>query len=218
VPDIPWIRILYAFPGFVTPRLISTMRDLPQVLPYVDIPLQHAHPDVLRRMRRPADMEGVRRTLYNLRQAMPGIALRTTMIVGFPEETEAEFAALMEFVEEARFDRLGVFTYSHEPGTAAAELEDDVAAEVKQARYDQVMIAQQEISLRRNQDFVGKRLKVLLEGQGDDLTVGRSYRDAPEIDGLILIPEAVDPHRFVTVEVTEALPYDLTGCIVEDGD
>ena len=218
VPDIPWIRILYAFPGFVTPRLISTMRDLPQVLPYVDIPLQHAHPDVLRRMRRPAEMEGVRRTLDDLRQAMPEIALRTTMIVGFPEETEAEFAALMDFVEEAQFDRLGVFTYSHEPGTAAAEREDDVPAEVKQARYDQVMIAQQEISLRRNQDFVGKRLEVLLEGQGEDLTVGRSYRDAPEIDGLILIPEAVDPHRFVTVEVTEALPYDLMGSIVEDGN
>jgi ribosomal protein S12 methylthiotransferase len=93
-----------------------------------------------------------------------------------------------------------------------------VTAEVKQSRYDQVMIAQQEISLRRNQSFLGKRLKVLLEGRGEDLTVGRSYRDAPEIDGLILIPEAVDPHRFVTVEVTEALPYDLTGRIVEDGD
>ena len=216
VPDVPWIRVLYAFPGFVTPRLISTMADLPQVLPYVDIPLQHAHPDVLRRMRRPADMEGVRRTLEHLRQTMPEIALRTTMIVGFPGETADEFAAVMDFVEEAQFDRLGVFTYSHEPGTAAAELEDDVPAEEKQARYDQLMIAQQEISYRRNQNFVGKRLEVLLEGRGEDLAVGRSYRDAPEIDGLILIPEDVDPHRFVTVEVTEALPYDLMGRIVED--
>jgi ribosomal protein S12 methylthiotransferase len=112
------------------------------------------------------------------------------------------------------FDRLGVFPYSHEPGTSAAGLEDDVPEALKTARYDQVMIAQQEISLRRNQSLVGRRLEVLLEGSGDGLTVGRSYRDAPEIDGLVLIPEEVPSHRIVTVEVTEALPYDLTGRLV----
>lgn len=211
VPDVPWIRVLYAFPGYVTPRLIEVMREVPQVLPYVDIPLQHAHPDVLRRMRRPADMVQVRRTLTALREAMPDLALRTTFIVGFPGETEAEFATLMDFVQEVRFDRLGVFTYSHEVGTAAAALVDDVPAEVKESRYEQLMVAQQEISYERNLEFVGKRLQVLLEGSGDDVTVGRSYRDAPEIDGLVLIPEEVTPHRIVEVEISEALVYDLTG-------
>ncbi len=216
VPDVPWIRVLYAFPGYVTPRLIEVMRSLPQVLPYVDIPLQHAHPDVLRRMRRPADMDQVRRTLDALRKAMPDVALRTTFIVGFPGETDAEFAALLDFVEEARFDRLGVFLYSHEPGTAAARMEDDVPSSVKEARYDRIMVAQQEISYQKNKRFVGRKLSVLLEGSGDDLTVGRSYRDAPEIDGLVLVPEAVDPHRLVDVEITDALAYDLTGRLVEE--
>lgn len=215
VPSVPWLRVLYAYPGFVTPRLITAMKDLPQVLPYVDIPLQHAAPDVLRRMRRPADMDSVRRTLDRLRDAMPGVALRTTLIVGFPGETEADFAELLDFVEDVQFDRLGVFTYSHEPGTAAAELDDDVPADVKQERYDAVMVAQQEISLQRNLVHVGTRIDVLLEGQGEDLTVGRSYRDAPEIDGLVLVPESVETHRMVTVEVTEALPYDLVGRIVD---
>ena len=165
-------------------------------------------------MRRPSDVDQVRRTLGNLREAMPEVALRTTFIVGFPGEAETEFSTLLDFVREVRFDRLGVFAYSHEPGTAAAALGDDVSAEVKEARYDQIMVTQQEISYEKNQEFVGKRLLVLLEGTGDDLTVGRSYRDAPEIDGLVLIPESVEAHRMVTVEITEALPYDLSGRIV----
>jgi ribosomal protein S12 methylthiotransferase len=214
-PEVAWIRVLYAFPGYVSPRLIEAIRDIPQILPYIDIPLQHAHPDVLRRMRRPADIEQVRSTLKALRNAVPDAALRTTFIVGFPGETETEFRALLDFVTETRFDRMGVFPYSHEVGTAAAKLEDDVAAEVKQERYDQLMVAQQEISYRKNLDFVGRRLTVLLEGRGDGITVGRSYRDAPEIDGLILVSEEVQPHRFVEVEITEALEYDLSGRIVE---
>ena len=214
VPDVPWIRVLYTFPGFITPRLIAVVRDTPQVLPYVDIPLQHAHPDVLRRMRRPADIGQVRRTLDALRTAMPDVALRTTMIVGFPGETDAEFEALLDFVEEMQFDRLGVFAYSHESGTAAADMADDVPPEVKETRYDRVMTMQQEISYAKNQAFVGRRLSVLLEGTGDDMTVGRSYRDAPEIDGLVLVPEVVAPHRIVTVEITEGLPYDLVGRLV----
>lgn len=214
VPDIPWIRLLYAFPGYVTPRLISVIRDQPQILPYIDIPLQHAHPDVLRRMRRPADVEGVRRTIAQLRDAMPQVALRTTFIVGFPGESDAEFETLLDFVREVRFDRVGVFRYSHEPGTRAVEMADDVPSEVKGDRYEQLMVAQQTISHERNQAYVGERLSVLLEGTGDGLTVGRSYRDAPEIDGLVLIREAVTPHRMVSVEIEEALAYDLVGHIV----
>ena len=125
IPEVPWIRVLYAFPGFVTPRLIEVISSYPQILPYIDIPLQHAHPDVLRRMRRPDDVDEVRRTIANLREVMPDVAIRTTLIVGFPGETEEEFQVLMEFVKEMQFDRVGVFAYSHELGTSAGGLHDD---------------------------------------------------------------------------------------------
>jgi len=215
-PAIPWIRLLYMFPGYVTPRLIEIIRDVPQVLPYIDLPLQHAHPAVLRRMGRPADMGRVRETLHRIREALPEAVLRTTFIVGFPGETDEEFAALMEFVEEGRFDRVGVFTYSHEMGTRAFGMDDDVSTEVKEARYDQLMTLQQGISLALNQQWVGKRLDVLLEGVGDGITVGRSYRDAPEIDGLVIIPEERPVGGIVSVEITEALPYDLVGSVVDE--
>ncbi len=211
IPEVPWVRILYLFPGMITPRLIDLIADHPQILPYVDIPLQHADPAILRRMRRPSDMDAVRRTLTQLRERMPDITLRTTFIVGFPGETEKEFLTLLSFVEEVRFDRVGVFEYSHEEGTAAAQMKDDVPAEVKAARRDALMLAQQRISLERNQALVGKRMMVLLEGTGDGMTVGRTYRDAPEIDGLVLIEGERNSNHLVEVEITEAMPYDLMG-------
>jgi ribosomal protein S12 methylthiotransferase len=207
---------MYAFPGAISPRLIDVMARSSQVLPYVDIPLQHAHPDVLRRMRRPADVEWVRSTVATLRERMPEISIRTTFIVGYPGETEEEFTALLEFVEQLAFDRVGVFTYSRELDTEAAELEDDVPAEVRQERQDRLMELQQGISLARNQALVGQTLDVLLEGVGDGLSVGRSYRDAPEIDGLVLIHQELDPGGFVRVRVTEALEYDLVGEPIQD--
>lgn len=217
VPDIPWIRVLYAFPGYITPHLIEVFAEQPRVLPYVDIPLQHAHPDVLRRMRRPSNMEDVRQTVANVRDKIPDICLRTTFLVGFPGETDDEFAALLKFVEETRFDRVGVFTYSHEPGTPAAALPDDVPEDVKAARLDTLMKTQQPISLEKNRALVGKRLPILLEGAGEGLTIGRSYRDAPEIDGLVLIErDDLRLHRFAQVEITEAMVYDLKGRVVED--
>jgi len=216
IPKVPWIRILYAFPGFVTPRLIKVIARYPQILHYIDIPLQHAHPNVLRRMRRPDDVDDVRRTIENLREAMPDVAIRTTLVVGFPGETEAEFQTLLDFLREMQFDRVGVFVYSHELGTTAGLLADDVPADVKQARREALMVAQQQISLSRNAGLIGQRLQVLLEGSGDDLTVGRSFRDAPEIDGMILIPEILTPDHMVTVEVTEALEYDLVAKVVTD--
>ncbi len=211
IPHVPWIRVMYAFPGAVTPRLIGVMADLPQVLAYLDIPLQHAHPAVLRRMRRPADMDWVRRTVDTMRKRVPGIVIRTTFIVGYPGETEDEFAALVDFVQEMEFDRVGVFLYSREEGTEAADLDDDVPPEVKQERYERLMAIQQPISLARNRALVGQVLDVLIEGRGDGLSVGRSYRDAPEIDGLVLIGEELDPGDLVPVHVTSALEYDLIG-------
>ncbi len=214
IPDVPWLRLLYAFPGFVTPRLIDVIAQSPQVLPYIDIPLQHAHPEVLRRMRRPDDIDSVRRLVEDLRAAIPDIALRTTFIVGFPGETEAQFLTLLDFINAMRFDRVGVFTYSHENGTVAAQLPDDVPPGAKEERREALMLTQQSISRRKNSAFIGKRLEVLLEGTGDGVTVGRSYRDAPEIDGVVLIREQLRPNRLVTVKITDALEYDLIGRVV----
>jgi ribosomal protein S12 methylthiotransferase len=183
----------------------------PQILPYLDIPLQHAHPDVLRRMRRPADVKEVRRTVEHLRAAMPDVTIRTTFLVGYPGETETEFQALLDFVAEMVFDRVGVFAYSHEEGTPAAKLADDVPPEVKEERRERLMEVQQPISLAKNQALVGQTLDVLIEGQGDGLSVGRSYRDAPEIDGLVLVQAELPIGGIISVHITAALEYDLLG-------
>jgi ribosomal protein S12 methylthiotransferase len=210
-PQVAWIRLMYTYPDRVTERLIETMARHPQILPYLDIPLQHAHPDVLRRMRRPPDVGRVQRTIERLRAAMPEIAIRTTFLVGFPGETEAEFQTLLGFVDEMGFDRVGVFAYSHEAGTPAARLEDDVPPEVKEERRERLMAVQQPISLAKNQALVGQTLDVLVEGQGDGMSVGRSYRDAPEIDGLVLVQAELPVGQIVPVRITAALEYDLVG-------
>ncbi len=209
VPQVEWVRLMYAYPGRITERLVETMARHPQVLPYLDVPLQHAHPRVLRRMRRPADVEGVRRTVERLRTAMPDIAIRTTFLVGYPGESEVEFQALLDFVAEMEFDRVGVFAYSHEEGTPAATLKDDVPPEVKEERRERLMEVQQHISLAKNQALVGRTLDVLVEGQGDGLSVGRSYRDAPEIDGLVLVQAELPVGEIIPVRITTALEYDL---------
>jgi ribosomal protein S12 methylthiotransferase len=210
-PQVAWIRLMYTYPDRVTGRLIETMARHPQILPYLDIPLQHAHPDVLRRMRRPPDVGRVQRTIKQLRAAMPEIAIRTTFLVGFPGETEAEFQTLLGFVDEMEFDRVGVFAYSHEANTPAARLEDNVPPEVKEERRERLMAIQQPISLARNQALVGQALNVLVEGQGDGMSVGRSYRDAPEIDGLVLVQAELPVGQIVPVHITAALEYDLVG-------
>jgi ribosomal protein S12 methylthiotransferase len=211
VPSVDWIRIMYAYPGYVTDRLIEVMASHPQILPYLDIPLQHAHPETLRRMRRPANMEWVYQTLEKMRQRMPSLALRTTFIVGYPGETEAEFQELLDFVQAIRFDRVGAFTFSFEPGTASEALGDPVSQEVKEERYDRLMTLQQGISLARNQSFVGQTLLVLIEGLDGKLSLGRSYRDAPEIDGMVIIEGKLPVGELLPVRITGALAYDLTG-------
>ncbi|MBN2302976.1 MAG: 30S ribosomal protein S12 methylthiotransferase RimO, partial [Anaerolineae bacterium] len=167
VPDVPWLRIMYAYPGYVTDRLIDTMAAHEQIVPYLDIPLQHADRRTLLRMRRPANMDWVRSTLGNMRAAMPDLAIRTTFIVGYPGETDDEFETLVSFVEEMQFDRVGCFTYSHEPGTPSADLPDPVEDEVMADRRDLLMRVQQPISLACNQALVGRTLKVLVEGHAE---------------------------------------------------
>jgi ribosomal protein S12 methylthiotransferase len=214
VPQIDWVRIMYAYPGYVTDRLIEVMASTPHILHYLDMPLQHAHPDMLHRMKRPANMDWVYRTLEKMRLAMPDLALRTTFIVGYPGETEAEFQTLLDFVNEIRFDRVGTFQFSFESGTASEPLGDPVPAEVKEERYDRLMALQQDISLERNQRYVGKTLDVLFEGQGDGLSLGRSYRDAPEIDGLVIVEGRAPVGELVPVRINGAMTYDLSGVIV----
>jgi ribosomal protein S12 methylthiotransferase len=212
-PDIDWIRIMYAYPGYVTDELIATMAEHPQILPYLDIPLQHAHRETLKRMRRPANVDWVYRTVAKLRGAMPDLTIRTTFIVGYPGETDEEFAALMDFVREMRFDRVGVFTYSFEASTPSATVSWQVPDEVKEQRRNELMALQQQISLEKNQEQVGRTLPVLVEGysEADDVSVGRSYRDAPEIDGYVLVPGALPIGEIVPVRIDGALAYDLTG-------
>jgi ribosomal protein S12 methylthiotransferase len=212
-PELKWVRLMYAYPGAVSDRLIEVMATRPQVLHYVDLPLQHGHPDVLKRMRRPANVDWVYRTLGKLRAAMPDLAIRTTFIVGYPGETEAEFDALCKFVADLKFDRVGAFTYSFEPSTPSADLVNHVPDEVKQERYERLMALQQPISLGKNQSLVGKTLDVLVEGQGDGLTIGRTYRDAPEIDGLVVIEGDAPLGEFTPVRITGAMEYDLTGVV-----
>jgi ribosomal protein S12 methylthiotransferase len=210
-PEIEWIRVMYAFPGYVTDRLIETMASHPAILPYLDMPLQHGHPATLRRMRRPANIDWVHRTIEKMRQAMPRLALRSTFIVGYPGEDETEFQALLEFVARLRFDRLGAFTFSFEPGTASEPLGDPVPEEVKEERRGRLMELQQRISLEKNQAFVGQILDVLVEGRGDGISLGRSYRDAPEIDGLVLLEGDAPVGRIVPACITGAMTYDLAG-------
>jgi ribosomal protein S12 methylthiotransferase len=215
VPAIDWIRIMYAYPGYVTGRLIDVMASQPQVLPYLDIPLQHAHPEVLRRMSRPANIEWVYKTISRMRAAMPALAIRTTFIVGYPGETEPEFQTLYDFVKEMRFDRVGTFQFSFEAGTASAPLGDPVPTEVKEDRYQRLMELQQGISLQVNQSYVGKTLDVLFEGRDQDILIGRSYRDAPEIDGLVLVKGQAEIGSIAPVKISGALAYDLEGTLQE---
>lgn len=223
VPQVPWLRFMYAYPTTVTPLLIETWAGLPQVVRYLDIPLQHAHPDVLRRMRRPHDVEHTLRLIADMRAALPGLALRTTFIVGYPGETEAEFQTLLDFMSEVRFDNVGVFVYSREEDTPASELPGRVPKRLAQERYRRAMIHQQRISLQNNQALLGETLDVLIEGQTAapangkkkrkeaSLFAGRSYRDAPEIDGLVFARGQAAVGRIVPVHITEATEYDLWG-------
>lgn len=214
-----WVRLMYAYPGHVSDGLIEVMASQEKVVPYLDMPLQHGDARTLRRMRRPSRLEMVYDHVEKLRAAMPDIAMRTTFIVGYPGETEEEFRGLLQFVQEIEFDKVGAFPFSPEPGTPAAELPDPVAEEEKEERYGRLMEVQQPISLRKNQEQVGKVLDILVEGQGEiaesgaPLVMGRSYRDAPEVDGLVLVPGIAEAPAgaILQVHINGALEYDLVG-------
>ena len=220
--DLRWLRLMYAYPGHVSPRLIEVMASDPRICHYLDIPLQHGHPTTLRRMKRPSNVDALLDTFARMRAAMPDMAFRSTFIVGYPGETEAEFAGLLDFVQAIRFDKVGVFTFSPEPGTPAFEMPNQVPEEVKEERRERVMAVQQHISLARNQAQVGRTLDVLVEAHGEmtgrtaqerkiPVSLARSYRDAPEVDGLVVFPDRLAVGQMARVKVTGAMAYDLMG-------
>jgi ribosomal protein S12 methylthiotransferase len=210
-PELPWVRVMYTYPRHITERFLAVLRDAPQVVKYVDMPLQHTHPWTLARMRRPH--RDVNELIGWMRDRVPGLVLRTTFIVGFPGETEDEFSQLLESVTRLRFDRVGAFTYSDEEGTAAFGMNDRVPGRVKERRKQQLMAAARAITLEESRKLVGQELDVLVEGRpeaGSEWYAGRSYRDAPEVDGLVLIKaENLPLGEIVRVRVERALAYDL---------
>ncbi len=210
-----WIRLLYCYPEEITGELIDTIKNEPKICHYLDIPIQHASDSVLRRMGRRTDNAGLRDIIARLRKEIPDIALRTTLITGFPGESDEDHAILMDFVDEMEFDRLGVFTYSPEEDTPAADMEGQVDEEIKLARRDELMELQQEVSYEKSQGLIGRRLEVMIEGKAadEDVYVGRTYMDAPGVDGYIFINsgEELMSGDFAYVKVTKALEYDLIG-------
>ncbi len=214
VPDLNWIRVMYAYPGYVTDGLIEVMASRSQILHYLDIPLQHGHPDMLKRMNRPHNIDWVMKTIGKMRKAMPDLAIRSTFIVGYPGETEKEFQTLLDFIEELKLDHVGAFPFSFEPGTASEVLGDPIPAEVKQNRLERLMLLQERISMVNNQALVGKILDVLVEGAGDGISIGRSYRDAPEIDGMVVIQDEHPVGEIIPVRIDGAMVHDLAGTVV----
>ena len=215
VPGIQWIRIQYCYPEEITQELIDAIRAEEKLCHYLDIPIQHASDKILKRMGRRTDRNQLKNMIETLRQQIPDIALRTTLISGFPGETQEDHETLMEFVDEMEFERLGVFAYSQEEDTPAAGFENQVPEEVKESRRDEIMELQQEIAFEKSEAMLGQILKVLVEGKiaDENAYVGRTYMDAPNVDGLIFIhtDEELLSGDFVQVKVTGALEYDLIG-------
>ena len=215
ISGIRWIRILYCYPEEITEELIQTMKEEPKICHYLDLPIQHASDGILKRMGRRTSKEELVHIISRLREEIPDITLRTTLITGFPGETQEQHEELMQFVDEMEFDRLGVFTYSPEEGTPAAAMQDQIDEEVKEERQAELMELQQEIAFDAAEDMKGREVLVMIEGKvaDENAYVGRTYKDAPNVDGLIFIntDEELVSGDFARVKVTGALDYDLIG-------
>ncbi|MNE28899.1 Ribosomal protein S12 methylthiotransferase RimO [compost metagenome] len=214
VPGIEWVRLHYAYPGFFTDELIETIASNPKICKYVDMPLQHSEDTVLKRMRRPGRNRDIRELVAKIRDRIPGVSLRTSLIVGFPGETEEEFERLCRFVEEIKFDRLGVFTYSKEEDTPASRLPDQIDEEVKEWRANTLMEIQRSVANEIGGKYIGQILDVLVERYDgrSDVYVGRSQFDAPEIDGEVYVSNcSAMIGDICKVRITHAYEYDLSG-------
>jgi len=214
INNLEWIRVHYAHPAHLSQRIIDAMAECDKVCNYLDMPIQHAVDTILKSMKRGLGQDGIRNRIHRLRSAIPEIAIRTTLIVGYPGETEHDFNSLRDFVEEMKFDRLGIFTYSEEEGTGAAHLDDNIPRQVKDDRKNILLEIQHEISLDRNESFVGKTLKVLVDQEGENVSVGRTEYDSPEIDNIVHIQGKVDKGNFVRVKIESANEYELIGSII----
>lgn len=219
VEGIDWIRLMYLYPVHFTDELIATIAESKKIIPYLDLPLQHISDEMLKRMQRRVNRSKTIELIDKLRTSIPNLALRTTFIVGFPGETDAHFDELKDFVRQAEFPRMGVFTYSLEPGTPAERLKDHLPEEIKNSRRDELMALQQDIAFRFGDSLVGYELDAIVDGQlGDDLWLGRIYADAPEIDGNVYISgKGIQVGDLVPVEILDRQDYDLAGAVVRDG-
>jgi ribosomal protein S12 methylthiotransferase len=206
-----WVRLLYTHPAHWSDELIATIAACNKVARYVDMPLQHISNRMLDRMKRETSGDYIRDLVLRIREGIPGVTLRTTFIVGFPGETDEDFSELMSFIETARFERLGVFRYSQEEGTRAAKMEHQIKEKVKEKRWHEAMALQREIALEKAKQFVGKKIKVLIDKQG----IARSEGDAPEIDGVVYVPEILSTGEFRTVRVVDSDEYDLVAEVCE---
>jgi ribosomal protein S12 methylthiotransferase len=219
VEGIEWIRLHYAFPSGFPMDVLDVMRDTPNICNYIDIPLQHASNAMLKSMKRGTTLEKTNKLLAEMRSMVPGIAIRTTLITGYPGESEEDFQIMLDWVKESRFDRLGVFTYSHEEQTSAFDLVDDVPQEVKQERANMIMDAQRQISLELNEERIGSTYRVLFDRAEGGHFIGRTEFDSPEVDNEILIPIEEDTYvrigDYANVLITSAEEYDLFGKLVD---
>ena len=218
IDGFEWIRLHYAHPAHLHRDMIQAYSEFKHVIPYIDMPVQHGSDRMLKRMRRGLKSEGIKKRIQALRDVNAEIAIRTSIIVGFPGETDDDFQQLMDMVEEVQFDRLGVFTYSEEEGTvAAADMKDDIPRHIKEERLDAIMTAQQAINLKKNQALVGQTDKVIVDKSTDDgWTIARSYRDAPEIDNYVRINGKHTEGEFLNVKYVEAFEYDLTAEVINE--
>ena len=211
IDEIDWIRVHYAHPAHLSQRIINAIADCDKVCNYLDMPVQHASDDILKSMKRGLNQEGIRNRISRLRSAVPHIAIRTTLIVGYPGETEAHFNELYNFVDEIQFDRLGAFTYSEEEGTTAESLEDNVSRETKNERKNKIVELQHGISLEKNEAFIGKTMKVLVDQCENNIGVGRTEFDSPEIDNIVQINGKVKKGEFVNVKIEKVNEFELIG-------
>lgn len=217
IEDLKWIRVLYLYPDHFTDDLIEEFKNNDKLVNYVDMPLQHISDDVLKKMNRKTSKEHIIKTLKNLRKSVPDIVIRTTFIVGFPGESDDDFDQLVDFIEDIKFDKLGVFEYSKEEGTRAASLDEQISDSIKEERKNEIMAIQSEISAEILSKKIGKRFEVLIEEEVDEENyVGRAYMDSPEIDGVTYVhsDKNLEIGSFVQVDVVDSLDYDLVGEII----
>jgi ribosomal protein S12 methylthiotransferase len=217
VEGIEWIRLHYAYPSQFPMEILEAMNEEPKICKYLDIPLQHANDNVLARMKRNITNAETKKLIETIREKVPGISIRTTMLVGFPGESEEDFEDLKSFVQEMKFDRLGVFTYSHEENTGAHKFEDDISPELKEQRASELMEIQSSISFEHNQTKIGKTYKVLIDRKEGAYFIGRTEFDSPEVDNEVIIPATKNYLRmgdFANIKITSATEFDLEGEVV----